>query len=114
MKIEIRKIEPYMDAYGDWNEQEWDWVFRADNGAPIGQSMHSYRRRADAIRGALLVTGLALPERPKGCKNQHRSGYTMTRMGLADVYVDYGAGGQIKYAQWSCDNLEFVELVEAS
>lgn len=98
---------------GDYYERRWDWQLRADNGAALGESTGLYVRRTDAIRGALLVTGLALPPRPKGCRNQQHSGYPMTRMGLADVYVDYGAGGQVKYAQWSCD-LEFVELVEVS
>lgn len=114
MKIEIRKSEPYMDAYGDWYEQLWDWLFRADNGAPIGQSMLAYRRRSDAIHGALLVTGLSLPTRPKGCSSQRLADHVQPRGGKAEVYVSYGAGGQVVFAQWACSGGAFVELVEAS
>lgn len=114
MKIEIRKIEPYMDAYGDYNEQEWDWLFRADNGAPIASSLFNYRRRADAIHGVLLVTGLSLPTRPKGCSSQRLADRVQPRGGKAEVYVSYGAGGQVVFAQWACSGGAFVELMEAS
>lgn len=115
MKIELRKSEPYVDIHGDYTEQEWDWLFRADNGAPIGQSMFSYRRRADAIHSALLVVGLSLMDRPKGCKSQRHMGMVQPRGGIAEVYVSYGAGGMVKFAQWlfQVEHKErLVELVE--
>lgn len=117
MKIEIRKsLGQWDDALGEFVEQEWDWLFHADNGAPIGQSMFSYRRRADAIHGALLVTGLALPKRAKGVVSQSILGRTQPRGGAANVYVSYGAGGMVKFAQWHFQvghKEHLVELVDA-
>lgn len=113
MKIEIRKIEGYYEDDYDYVEQEWDWMLRADNGAPIAESMFSYVARTDAIHGALLTTGLYLPTRPKGVRTTMRAAQTQRRGGSATVYVSYGAGGMVKLAQWQCSGGEFVELVEA-
>jgi hypothetical protein len=102
MKIEIRKRASEWDAVlGALVEAEWDWLFRADNGAPIARSMFSYTRRADAIHGALLTTGLRLPRRPLGCSAQSLANQTQPRGGYADVYVSYGSGGMVRFAQWS-------------
>jgi hypothetical protein len=117
VKIEIRKRPSYVDEHGAWNPQLWDWLFRADNGAPIAEAMFSVQRRTDAIHGALLVTGLALPRRPKGCSSQRLADRTQPRGGSAEVYVSYGPGGAVMFAQWSFQvghRSSLVELVEAS
>lgn len=112
MKIQIRKFPDACDANGVDLGSRWDWQFRADNGATIAESTGLYARRTDAIHGALLTTGLRLPKRGKGVRSQMRSDFPMPRGGFADVYVDYGAGGMVTYAQWLVET-ELIELVEA-
>lgn len=114
MKIVIRKYPSYIDQNGDWNQQLWDWIIRADNGAPMADSMFSVTRRNVALRGVLAVTGLSLPERAKGATAQQVRDLPQQRGGTADVWVAYGAGGQVALAQWKTSGGEFIELTEVA
>lgn len=112
MKIEIRKIPAYVDEHGDWNQQEWDWLIRAENGWPIAESVFSITRRNVALSRVLAVTGLSLPERTKGSTAKQVRDLPQQRGGTADVWVSYGAGGQVAMAQWKTSSGEFIELTE--
>lgn len=117
MKVEIYKghrwntPHPRGNAQADWRPA-WYWRLRASNGKILADGGEAYIARTDAIHGALLVTGLRLPKRDKGVRSQMRSDFPMPRGGFADVYVDYGAGGMVTYAQWLVET-ELIELVEA-
>lgn len=114
MRIEIRKYPSHVDEHGDWNRQEWDWLVRADNGWPLAESTFTATRRTVALHGVLAVTGLSLPERGKGTTAQQVRDLPQQRGGTADVWVAYGAGGQVALAQWKTSGGEFIELTEVS
>jgi hypothetical protein len=114
MRIEIRKHLAYEDHHGDWNEQLWGWLIRAENGAPMAESTFTVTRRNVALRGVLAVTGLSLPERTKGSIAKQVRDLPQQRGGTADVWVAYGAGGQVVMAQWKTSGGEFIELTEVA
>lgn len=114
MKLEIRKYPSYVDEHGNWNQQLWGWLIRAENGAPLGESMYTVTRRTVALHGVLAVTGLSLPERTKGSIAKQVRGLPQQRGGTADVWVAYGAGGRVAIAQWKTSGGEFIELTEVA
>lgn len=114
MRIEIRKYASHVDERGDWNQQLWGWLIRAENGAPIGESMFTVTRRTVALSSVLAVTGLSLPERTKGSIARQVRDLPQQRGGTADVWVSYGAGGRVAIAQWKTSSGEFIELTEVA
>jgi len=114
MRIEIRKYPSYVDENGDWNQQLWGWLIRAENGAPLAESMYTVTRRTVALSGVLAVTGLSLPKRTKGAIAKQVRALPQQRGGTADVWVAYGAGGRVTLAQWKTSGGEFIELTEVA
>lgn len=45
-----------------YRSRGWRWRMTARNGKVIGSSTEGYRRRCDAARNLLIVTGIIAPE----------------------------------------------------
>lgn len=52
MSTRTEKVEIY------FSRVEWRWRYRATNGRVLADGAEGYTARADAVRGALRVTGL--------------------------------------------------------
>lgn len=107
MKIELSKIDDVLD-----DTKHWMWLLHADNGARLCHGVA--RRRRDCIAQALLVLGLSLPKRTKGSIAEQVRNLAQRRGGTADVWVAYGAGGQVRLAQWKTSGGDFIEMVEVA
>jgi hypothetical protein len=111
MKVVIVPETRYIrETDGVWEMPGWSWWIEMDNGRSIAKG-NTYAARGDAIGAALRVLGLALPTRIKGSQWRSIADQPQPRGGTANVYVIYGSGGKVTYAQW-LTTMEYIELVE--
>jgi uncharacterized protein YegP (UPF0339 family) len=62
-KIEIYREASFVDRFNGVADapQQWRWRYKATNGKILADGGEGYAARADAVRGALRVTGLDIP-----------------------------------------------------